>query len=38
MYHTLKQTIMIKDNLKILQFGKFFPIKGGVEKVAFDLM
>lgn len=24
--------------MKILQLGKFFPIKGGVEKVMFDLM
>ena len=24
--------------MKVLQFGKFYPIKGGVEKVAFDLM
>lgn len=30
---------MIKDsNLKILQLGKFFPVKGGVEKVMYDLM
>lgn len=26
------------ENLKILQLGKFYPIRGGVEKVAFDLM
>lgn len=25
-------------NLKVLQLGKFYPIRGGVEKVAFDLM
>ena len=24
--------------MKILQLGKFFPIKGGVEKVEYDLM
>ena len=24
--------------MKILQLGKFYPIKGGVEKVMFDLM
>lgn len=30
---------MIKDSrLKVLQLGKFFPIKGGVEKVMYDLM
>ena len=26
------------ENLKVLQLGKFYPIRGGVEKVAFDLM
>ena len=25
-------------NIKILQLGKFYPIKGGVEKVEYDLM
>lgn len=29
---------MDTKNLKILQLGKFYPIRGGVEKVAFDLM
>lgn len=29
---------MKKENLSILQLGKFYPIKGGVEKVAYDLM
>ena len=30
---------MIKDSkLKVLQLGKFFPVKGGVEKVMYDLM
>lgn len=29
---------MKKENPSILQFGKFYPIKGGVEKVAYDLM
>jgi rhamnosyl/mannosyltransferase len=24
--------------MRILQLGKFFPIKGGVEKVEYDLM
>ena len=24
--------------MKILQLGKFYPVKGGVEKVAYDLM
>ena len=24
--------------MKILQVGKFYPIKGGVEKVMYDLM
>ena len=24
--------------MKILQLGKFYPIRGGVEKVAYDLM
>ena len=28
----------MNENLKILQLGKFFPIRGGVEKVAYDLM
>lgn len=26
------------NDMKILQLGKFFPIKGGVEKVEYDLM
>ena len=29
---------MKKKNLSILQLGKFYPIRGGVEKVAYDLM
>ena len=29
---------MKKENPSILQIGKFYPIKGGVEKVAYDLM
>ena len=29
---------MKKENLSILKLGKFYPIKGGVEKVAYDLM
>ena len=29
---------MRKKTLKILQLGKFYPIRGGVEKVAYDLM
>lgn len=29
---------MKRENLSILQLGKFYPIKGGVEKVAYDLM
>lgn len=29
---------MLNKDLKILQLGKFYPIKGGVEKVAYDLM
>ena len=24
--------------LKILQLGKFYPVRGGVEKVMYDLM
>ena len=24
--------------MRILQLGKFYPIRGGVEKVAYDLM
>ena len=28
---------MNKQQLSILQLGKFFPIRGGVEKVAYDL-
>lgn len=28
----------MNKNIKILQLGKFYPIKGGVEKVAYDLM
>lgn len=26
------------ENIKILQLGKFYPIRGGVEKVMYDLM
>lgn len=29
---------MKKENLKILQLGKFYPVRGGVEKVMYDLM
>ncbi len=29
---------MNENELKILQLGKFYPIQGGVEKVAYDLM
>lgn len=29
---------MMKRDLRILQLGKFYPIMGGVEKVAYDLM
>lgn len=29
---------MNEDGLRILQLGKFYPIRGGVEKVAYDLM
>lgn len=29
---------MKKENPSILQLGKFYPIRGGVEKVAYDLM
>lgn len=29
---------MQKEDLRILQLGKFYPIKGGVEKVEYDLM
>ena len=29
---------MDKENLRVLQLGKFYPIRGGVEKVAYDLM
>jgi Glycosyltransferase len=29
---------MLNKDLKILQLGKFYPIKGGVEKVAYELM
>ena len=28
----------MKHELKVLQLGKFYPIRGGVEKVAYDLM
>lgn len=28
----------ITNSLKVLQLGKFYPIKGGVEKVMYDLM
>ena len=31
------QTSMEVKPLKILQLGKFYPIYGGVEKVAYDL-
>lgn len=24
--------------MKVLQLGKFYPVRGGVEKVAYDLM
>lgn len=33
-----KNIRMEKKNLKILQLGKFYPVKGGVEKVMYDLM
>lgn len=29
---------MKNDKLRILQLGKFYPVKGGVEKVMYDLM
>ena len=29
---------MDSNKMKVLQLGKFYPIRGGVEKVAFDLM
>lgn len=29
---------MKKESLRILQLGKFYPIRGGVEKVMYDLM
>lgn len=29
---------MNPDKIRVLQLGKFYPIRGGVEKVAFDLM
>ena len=29
---------MDPEKMKVLQLGKFYPIRGGVEKVAFDLM
>lgn len=29
---------MQKENFSVLQLGKFYPIRGGVEKVAYDLM
>ena len=29
---------MNENGLRILQLGKFYPIRGGVEKVAYDLM
>lgn len=29
---------MINNNFRVLQLGKFYPICGGVEKVAYDLM
>lgn len=28
----------MKHELRVLQLGKFYPIRGGVEKVAYDLM
>lgn len=28
---------MMKDKIRILQLGKFYPIRGGVEKVMYDL-
>ena len=28
---------MKKESLRILQLGKFYPIRGGVEKVMYDL-
>lgn len=29
---------MSKERVKILQLGKFYPIRGGIEKVEYDLM
>ena len=34
----LKRRTMKKDSLRILQLGKFYPVRGGVEKVMYDLM
>ena len=34
----MNKNSMNEDGLRILQLGKFYPIRGGVEKVAYDLM
>lgn len=33
-----EQFAMDDMNMRVLQLGKFYPIRGGVEKVAYDLM